>query len=116
MRWAARHPGRRGVVGYKLEDSGLSVVVLLSLLRPGASLTALRPHCLPPEWQKPATHQHKSHLGASPSKSSTMLTILALASLVLLGTGKDRKCPLDFSKFSTNEFSQRLCFYLLLSD
>lgn len=33
-------------------------------------------------------HQHQRRLGSSPSKSDTMLTILALASLVLLGTGK----------------------------
>lgn len=52
-------PGRRGVVGYKPWDSGLSVVVL-PLPRPGASLPALRPHCLLPESQEPPTRSISS--------------------------------------------------------
>lgn len=83
-------PGLRGVAGYKPWDSGLSVAVLLLLRCP--------PSIRPSRTTASRTSEPQHHLrpsGRTPPVRATMLTILALASLVLLGTGRDGTGPLD---------------------
>lgn len=87
----------RGVVGYKPEDSGFSVVVLLLSVLPSSSppfslwlFSFSPPSSFRLHSQRLFLHSSTSVLSIFwklLSKPETMLTFLALASVVLLGIG-----------------------------